>query len=191
MKDKILQNVKELQNALTIAGLNYEIWWTYKEKERRKRFINTLNAYPLFFQTSIHAHFVAMIIALYKLFETRKDTVNFLQLIKLFKNEGSFSQEDFQKFESEIKQIKPLWIKVSILRNKLFGHKSNALENKNIWEKANVTPDEFKTLIEDSKRILNEMTSTWNRSSHVFNLSATKNTMDLLKDLKNYNEKRL
>ncbi|MCW7073999.1 MAG: hypothetical protein OCU20_09050 [Methanophagales archaeon] len=191
MKNKILQNVKELQNALTVAGLNYEIWWIYKEKESRERFVDTLNAYPLFFQTSLHAHFVAMIIALYRLFETRKDTVNIPQLIKLFKKEGTFPRMEFQRLESEIEQIKPLWIKVSILRNKLFGHRSNALDNEDIWKEASVTPNEFKKLIEDSKRILNEMTSIWNRSSHAFNLSATEDTMDLLEDLKSHNEERL
>ena len=81
MSAEILQNVKELQNALTVAGLNYEIWWVYKEKESRKRFVDTLNTYPLFFQTSLHAHFVAMIVSLYRLFETRNDTINIPQLI--------------------------------------------------------------------------------------------------------------
>jgi len=33
MTDEIAKNVKELQNALTVAGLNYEIWWIYKEKK--------------------------------------------------------------------------------------------------------------------------------------------------------------
>jgi hypothetical protein len=166
MKNKILQNVKELQNAITIAGLNYEIWWIYKEKKSRKRFVDTLNAYPLFFQTSLHAHFVAMIIALYRLFETRKDTVNIPQLIKFFEKEGAFPRKEIQRLESEIKQIKPLWVKVSVLRNKLFGHRSNTLDNEDIWKKASATPNEFKKLIEDSKRILNEMTSIWDRSGH-------------------------
>ena len=83
MKTQIEQYVKEVQHTCLVAGLNYEIWWTYKEKKSRKRFVDILNKYPLFFQTSLHAHFVAMIVALYRLFETRQDTVNFSGLIKL------------------------------------------------------------------------------------------------------------
>jgi len=49
MSTEILQNIRELQNALTVARLNYEIWWVYKEKESRKRYVDTLNTYPLFF----------------------------------------------------------------------------------------------------------------------------------------------
>jgi len=191
MKERINQYIKELQNAITVAGLNYEIWWVYKEKDSRKRFVDTLNAYPLFFQTSLHAHFVAMIIALYKLFETRKDSVNVPQLVKIIKDQGSVSEIDIQKIEVEIAQIKSLWVKVSILRNKLFGHKSNALDNEEIWKEAKVTPNEFRKLIDESKKILNQLTSVWDRSGHAFNLSSKEDTIELLEDLKKLNEERL
>ena len=191
MKNEIQENVSELQHAIIVAGLNYEIWWTYKEKECRKRYVAILNTYPLFFQTSLHAHFVAMIVALYRLYETRKDTVNLPQLIKLLKNQGSISNPELKRIESEIKKINPLWIKVSVLRNKMFGHRSNALNYDGIWKEAKVTPNQFKQLIDESKRILNEITSLWNRSGHAFNLSSPKDTVDLLEDLKPLNEPRL
>jgi len=187
MKEKIEQHVRELRNAVIVAELNYEIWWIYKEKQNRKRFVDILNAYPLFFQTSLHAHFVAMIAALYRLFETRNDTINIPQLVGFFENEGSFPHKEIQRFKSEIKKIKPLWTKVSILRNNLFGHKSNALDNDDIWKKARVTPNDFKKLIDESKRVINEITSVWDRSGHAFNISATIDTLELLEDLKRLN----
>jgi len=191
MSDEITKIVKELQNALTVAGLNYEIWWVYKEKESRKRFVDTLNTYPLFFQTSLHAHFVAMIVSTYRIYEKRKDTINMPQLIKQLKQSNTISIQNLKKIDSEIEKLKPLWIKVSVIRNKIFGHRSNTLDYDEIWKEAAVTPNQFKQLIDDSKRILNDLTSLWNRSSHAFNLSATKDTVDLLEDLKRLNEKRL
>lgn len=188
INDEIHRNVQELQNALTVAGLNYGIWWVYKEKESRKRFVDILNTYPLFFQTSLHAHFVAMIVSLYRLYETRKNTINMHQLIKLLKNQDSIPNQEIERIESEIKQIKPLWVKVSVLRNKIFGHRSNALDYNEVLKEADVTPNQFKKLIDESKRILNEMTSLWNGSRHAFNLSATKDTVELLEDLKKLNE---
>ena len=181
----------ELQNALTVANLNYEIWWLYKEKESRKRFVDTFNSYPLFFQTSLHAHFLAMIVALYRLFETRTDTINMPQLLNLIKEMETIPVGKIQKFEREFQEIKPLWIKISILRNHQFGHRSNALEHDAIWERANVTPNEIKTLIVNSKRILNEMSHAWDKSSHAFNLSATEDTLQLLEDLKQMRDKNL
>lgn len=191
MKDKIEQYVEELQHTCVVAGLNYEIWWLYKEKESRKRFVDTLNDYPLFFQTSLHAHFVAMIIALYRFFETRHDTVNFPGLIKLLKKDGSITQADLKKFESKINQAKILWRKVSVLRNNLFGHKATTLDNDGIWKKACLTPNQLRDLINDCKRLLNMITAAWNRSSHAFNLSAAEDTKRLLEDLKRLNEEKL
>jgi hypothetical protein len=191
MADEIQKNVQELQHAITVAGLNYEIWWVYKEKESRKRFVDTLNAYPLFFQTSLHAHFVAMIVSLYRLYETRKDTINLPQLLRLLKKHGTISIQEIRKMESEITQMKPLWAKVAVLRNNMFGHRSSVLDYDGVWKKASVTPNQFKKLIDESKRILNEITTQWNRSGHAFNLSATQDTVELLEDLKKLNEERL
>jgi hypothetical protein len=184
MVDEIQKNVKELQHAIIVARLNYEIWWVYKEKESRKRFVEILNDYPLFFQTSLHAHFVAMIVSLYRLYETREDTINLPQLLRLLKNHATIPNQEIKRMESEINQMKPLWAKVSVLRNKMFGHRSNALDYDGVWKQASVTPNQFKKLIDESKGILNEMTTQWNRSGHAFNLSATQDTVQLLEDLK-------
>ena len=105
MKKTIQQDIMELRNTLVVASLNYEIWWFYKEKDNRKKFIDTLRIYKPFFEISLHAHFVAMIIAIYKLFETRSDTVNMHQLIGLLKEEGVIPQRKIQKIESKIKEI--------------------------------------------------------------------------------------
>ena len=191
MNDEIAKNVRELQNALTIAGLNYEIWWVYKEKESRKRFVDTLNDYPLFFQTSLHAHFVAMIFSIYRIYEKRKDSINVPQLIKQLRKSNTIPTKDLKKIESDIEKLKPLWVKVSVIRNKMFAHRTNTMEHDKIWKEANVTPNQFKQLIDDSKRILNDLTSLWNRSGHAFNLSVTKDTIDLLEGLKQLHEKRL
>lgn len=188
MKERINHYIKELQNAITVAGLNYEIWWVYKEKNSRARFVDTLNAYPLFFHTSLHAHFVAMIIALYRLFETRQDAINVPRLVKTVKDQTSISETDIQEIEAEIAQIKPLWIKVSIIRNKFFGHRLDALNDEEIWKEANVTSNEFRKLIDESKKILNQLTSAWDRSTHAFNLSSKEDTIELLEDLKKSNE---
>ena len=182
----------ELRNTLVVAGLNYEIWWFYKEKDNRKKFVDTLRIYKPFFEISLHAHFVAMIIAIYKLFETRSDTVNMHQLIGLLKEEeGVIPQRKIQKIESKIKEIKPLWIKVSILRNNLFGHRSNTLDFEEIWNEAEITPNKLKKLIDESKKILNEITSLWGNFGYAFNESATQSTINLLENLKRLNEEKL
>ena len=57
--------------------------------------------YKMFFQTSIHAHFVALIVALYRLYENNKNTINIPQLLKLTEKHHPFPQRE----ETEIKEI--------------------------------------------------------------------------------------
>ncbi|NWG02155.1 MAG: hypothetical protein HXY44_04765 [Syntrophaceae bacterium] len=189
--NEIEKNVRELQYAIIVAELNYEIWWVYKEKNSRKLFVAVLDDYPLYFKTSLHAHFVAMVISLYRLYEPRKDTINLPQLLSLLKKHSRISDQEIKSMESDINSMKPLWKKVSILRNNLFGHRSSKLVDDDVWEKASVTPNQFKKLIDDSKRLLNRMTRLWDRRSHAFNLSATSDTLRLLEDLKRLNEENL
>ncbi len=184
MKDDISKNLEELQNTIKTANLNYEIWWIYKNKETRELYLDAVKTYPLFFQISFHAHFVAMIVSIYRLYETRKDTINIPQLVKLLENKNVISNKDIEEIKFDIKQIKPLWVKVSVLRNNAFGHSSNELDYDEILKEANVKLNQFKEIIDESKSILNKITVLWNNSSQAFNLKSTKDTIKLLEDLK-------
>jgi len=180
--------VRELQHAIKVAKLNYEIWRVYKEKSSHLRFVDVLKKYPRYFETSLHAHFVAMIISLYRLYETRKDTMNLPQLVRLLKKHSTLPTQEIKSMESDIDSMKPLWQKVSMLRNNMFGHRSNKLNDDDVWKKASVTPNQLKKLIDDSKEILNKIKRLLDRSSHIFNLSATHDTVRLLEDFKRLNE---
>ena len=90
--NEIKNHIKNLQDTIITAYHNYEIWWIYKSKDTRPIYLDVMNKYLAFFSTSIHAHFVAMIVALYRLYETRKDTINIPGLIKLIK-EGGYLRE--------------------------------------------------------------------------------------------------
>ena len=52
------------------------------------------------------------------------------------------------------------------------------------FEKADVTPDELKELVDTTKSLLNELTLKLSDSTHAFNLSATRDTTNLLEALK-------
>ena len=189
--DNINSNIAAFQHAIVVAELNYDIWWIYKEKNNRKKYLNILNTYPLYFQTSLHAHFVAMILPLYRLYEKRKDTMNIPQLIRLCKEQSILTNDIIKGIESDINSIRPLWRKVHTLRNNMFGHRANKLSDDAIWTAANVTPNQFKKLIDDSKALVNNISRQWSKSSHAFNLSATEDTIQLLEDLKKLNDKKL
>jgi hypothetical protein len=87
--------------------------------------------------------------------------------------------------------LKPFWVKISILRNEGFGHRSLDLATDAVFAKAGVTPNEFKELVERTKTMLNELTGALRDSTHAFNLSATRDTLRMLDDLKEHRARAL
>ena len=108
--------IKELQHTVTTAGFNYDIWWVYKGVDTRPKYVKTMNRYGLFFQTSLHAHFIALLVELYRLYETRKDTFNVPSLLKLLKDQKALPPETLKSLNASYAQVKPLWLKVNAQR---------------------------------------------------------------------------
>jgi len=77
-------------------------------------------------------------------------------------------------------------VKISILRNKVFGHATNDL-NINPWKEAKITPNDIKRLIKRYQKLINDISCKCNGHYYDFCLSAKKDTTNLLKDLKTYN----
>ncbi|MGZ4883694.1 MAG: AbiU2 domain-containing protein [Halobacteriota archaeon] len=175
--------IDELRQATVAADLNYQIWWAYKSPDTRPRFIDTLNGYPLFFQTSIHAHFVALLVALYRLYETRHDTFNIPNLLRSLRAQALLPDSTIDEIELLQKNLKPLWLKVKLLRNEAFAHRTRALSFDEIFKKAKATPNDLRDLIEKTKHLINRVTRALDNSSHSFNLDASSDLLRLLQDL--------
>ncbi len=194
LKAEALKYIEELQHTAVVAALNYEIWWTYKEKESRAKYVNTMNLYTLFFQSSIHAHFVALLIALYRLYETRDDTLNVRGLLALLEKCHDFPCDALAELKQLSEEANKLWIKVCILRNEVFGHRSKKYSVTDVFKRAKVKPKELRELIEKTEDILNKARYPLDRGSYsyLFNLrsEATEDTTRLLDDLKEFKELR-
>jgi hypothetical protein len=143
-----------------------------------------------FFQTSIHAHFVAMIIALYRLYETRRDTINIPRLLQFLEQNHPLSDDAVSSINENIAQAKPIWIKVGIIRSEVFAHLTNERNVEESFDKANIKYCEFKDLIELSKIITNAIGQAYDRNTHAFNLSSINDTEALLTDLSKYRKLR-
>lgn len=174
----------EIRHTANVAWFNYEIWWVYKSADTRPEYLGTMNAYPLFFQASLHAHFVALLVELYRLFETRHDTYNIPGFLKLLGQQGAVPSEVETGLQEMYEEAKPLWVKVSILRNKAFGHRSKAHTVGEVFAEAGVRPDDLRSLVEVTRRLLNAATQAESRTTHAFNLSARGDTLRMLDHLK-------
>jgi hypothetical protein len=187
MTNKIKQHVRELRDALILTGHNYDIWWLLKDKETRKKLVAPLTIYyPNFFETSLHAHFVAMVVGCYRVFEPRRDTINISNLMHLIENEGLVARNDILRVEAEIKELKQVWRKIYILRNEMFAHRSKVSPKNEIWKKADLRPNNLKWFIENSKQLLNTINQVRFNMDIPFNSvnwQVSEAAKDLLQDL--------
>jgi len=177
------QYIDELRHAVSVASLNYDVWWAFKNKENRERYTDTMNRYARFFTTGINAHFVALLIPLYRLYENKADTYNIPKLLDHLQDGGHLPPAVMIELESLKAQAMPLWEKVKVLRNRAFGHRSRAHTTKELFKEAKVTPDSLKELIDISKSLLNKLSQAWQQDVHAFNADASKDTARLLDDL--------
>jgi len=175
--------IHELRHTVSVAVLNYDIWWVYKSERTRPKYVEVMNRYHLFFSTSIHSHFVALIVALYRLYEKRRDTYNIPRLTDLLEKEGRVSAAALASIRAKSARALPLWKKVSVVRNKAFGHRSIAHTDEEVFREAGVSPNELKELLEVSKTLLNEITQERDDTVHAWNLSGTQDTERVLTDL--------
>jgi hypothetical protein len=143
-----------------------------------------MNNYHPFFVVAIHAHFVACVDALYSLYETRPDTHNIPQLLTKLKSDGHLSDEELASFQQRYEMLKPTWVKVGILRNNAFGHRSSTEDMSEVFQKAQLAPDDLHDLIEGTKSLLNDISYANDKSFHAFNVSATDQAVLLLEALK-------
>jgi len=183
MQKRIDSYIKGIRDTIVEAEHNHDIWWIYRSRDTRLKFIDVMERYVAFFETSKHAHFVAMIIALYRLYESRRDTISLPHLLKLLDSDHSLSDDARNRVQELIQEAKPIWIKIGILRSEAFAHLSNERDIEESSKKADLKYRHFKDLIELSKRIINVITHDYARSRHAFNLSAEFDTKALLMDL--------
>ena len=182
MKTKQMEReIEELIHTTHVASVNYEIWWVYNED--RPKYVNVMNRYSEFFSASIHAHFVAMLLALAKLYENRNDTINIRKLINLIRNNRFIEETILTKIEQSLKDSEALISKICILRSNYFTHINNQLNYDAVLAKADIKHKNFKELIDLSYNLLKEISYTYNKSDVRPRLLSKGDTIRLLNDL--------
>ena len=184
MTPALNEHVASLHQLLLRASLNYDIWWVYKSRQTRPVYVETMNRHLKFFSAGIHAHFLAYVAAMYAMYETRKDTYNCSQLLKLFAAEPGISAQQVSEARALLNLAKPIWLKVGILRNEVFAHASANTSTSAAFKKAAVSPDEFAELLDLSRRLLNAIRVASGSGRHSYNQSAHDQAIKVLEILK-------
>ena len=172
--------IKELQDSAIAAGLNYEIWSVLASGDTHSKHVDVMNRYIGYFQIAISAHFSAMVLALYRLYGTKSDTHNIPTFINRAELDGALSKADADSARAQYAALKPAWSKVSILRNRLYGHRAANMAVQEVFAEAGFTPFEFRDLVAKTKKLLNDLNDKLRDSTHALNLTSTHETIRIL-----------
>ena len=177
---------KNLRKEAIEALLNYEIWWTYRDPDIAPMYTDILNRHSTFFTTSKNAHFVAMVLPLYRIFETRKDSINLPRLLRKLRDDGILPVIQLDELDKQYQKLKPAWLKIATLRNEVFGHRSGDLTVEESFKKAQISSNDISKFIDEILILLNKVDSQLNPDSYQsFQVNSGDELKQILTILKN------
>jgi hypothetical protein len=147
------ESVMALADALTNASTSFDIWAVLQNGSKRHEYEPVVGKFPVFFETTVVAHLIAMSALLYSVCETRSDTHNIPGLFKLAKQLFPASTE-LLEYEKLLVDVKPLWIKLGRIRNEVFGHRKTKQYPVEVFVEIQLLPNEIATIIRVYKEIL-------------------------------------
>jgi hypothetical protein len=163
------------------AHVNCEIWWTYKNNQDKPKYLDVLEHYPYFFKSSIHAHFLATLIGLSKLFDKGKDTISIRNLLKVIHKSELIDNSQLRKFEKDLNSLEPLVKKIKTLRNKAFAHMTKQKSYSDVLKEAQINHDHIRVLLDKTMALLNGI----GERGTDFISGGREDTLRMLEDLKN------
>ena len=182
--DTLDEQLDELVQSMMTARANYDIWWIYKNDTDRQKYINALNEFPEFFRVGIHAHFVAMIMALYKLYDKRADVISIPTLLTEAAKHSWIPSQLISSITLKIDEIEVIFKKLKTLRHKLFAHRDKNIDYKQLFADVAITYDEIRLFIDHTLCILNKLLYNKRRTNIEFPTFAVEDTYKLLETLR-------
>ncbi len=110
-----------------------------------------------FFAGVESALYNSTVVLLYALYETRQDTVNFRQLLQLAVN--LIPEAAISEYRERLDQIKPIWVRVCIIRNELVGHQTLERDRTAAELKGSLNFSDVDTLLVHARHLLLDISS--------------------------------
>jgi hypothetical protein len=162
------------------ARIFFDVWWFYEGDQTRPAILDAMNEYPEFFRYDSHAHFVAFVVHLAGLLETRSDTVNLEALISEATATNALPGTLTSQTEPVLVGLKPLRRAVMILRSNLFAHRSSSMSYAEAFKTAAVTPNELRRGTESLLSLVNLLLRSRGLPEQSFNEASQRHLREML-----------
>jgi hypothetical protein len=124
--------------------------------------------------TSLQAHFLATIVTLYNLYETRSESISLSRLVQ------DASEDLRSELRPMLNEANSIWRKkITVLRNDVYAHLSDT-DVLAKYSDAALSPNEIERLIDLSKQLVNKLSYANDRGTFAFNLDSACDTYNVL-----------
>jgi len=184
VKRKFEQDLNRVKDAIVAASKHYNIWYIYKNKDDRPRYVNVMNHYLGFFRVSISAQFTAMLLTLSKVLDknTKNNRISMYSLIDSAEKHNLIKPSKLREIRNKLCGTAEMFKNLQILRNNVFAHLGN-LDTEKAFKLAGISPNDLRELIDSSISILRSIYYAYDRGDFAFDYHSKKDTYSLLNDL--------
>jgi len=152
-----------------------------QDGKKRPLYEPVVEEYLNFFETTVIAHLIAMSTLLYSVLETRSGTHNIPGLIRAMRNDPTKNSTVLAEVEAAVAALRPIWIKISRVRNEVFAHRSRRNFPKQVFAEIQLHPDEISVLMDGLKNAIRSLAAIDGRiASSALGISATEDTERLM-----------
>ncbi|MGB3746577.1 MAG: hypothetical protein WA961_00125 [Rhodanobacter sp.] len=180
---------KELETLFAVledATETFNIWQACQQSHGDKETVEMFNsAYPGLFVWVEHALLANSISCLCLLNEKRNDTLNFGALLSRFKE--SLSDTSYGELESKLAELKPVWVKLAVLRNEIFAHRTNKRSVTDSFNKASISSNEIESYIKAAQFIVRRLGVIRFGITYHFTSGSSATMAKLIQDLRSNN----
>jgi hypothetical protein len=178
--DEIESGLAAISDIVANASTCFDIWFELQNGSKRDTYEPVVEAFPVFFETTVIAHLIAISTLTYSLLEKRKDTHNLPGLVRALRRNGK-NKAQLSAIEAKLETIRPTWAKVSRIRNEVFGHRSRARLPVQVFEELQLRPEEIGQLIKRIKVLVSDLAGLFGTIvSSTLSISATEETSALM-----------
>jgi len=169
----------EFREAVADAFLNFELWLAFEDPDLEK-FRPAFRRYSGYFAVARHAHLFTAVVSLYRLFETRPDTVNLDRLLESLEQERPGFRAGLPLDSTKVSRARAIWRKICVLRNEVFAHRNRELSVADSFGKASLSKAEVLELIDLCKRMVESIQRIWDGTAPAWPLVHTQDLEELL-----------
>jgi len=133
------------------ANACFEIWVLLRDASVPDFVEAARRKYEDFFLPTKHAHLVAIMSALFKLYDSRSDVISIPAVRK------KLSPSEAAATEADLTAATAIWKKIKIPRHKFFAHRDGSKTAQQILAEAGLSVAEMKDLIDLSRRLVDQL----------------------------------